>query len=97
MTGTTTQPPPAAVAPWQRLGIAQTDAERVIHIQDLATVRDPAPQIGAVAFDLGDDCPQLDIPVLDDEAIIVITVRRSELWELAACIVPLLGPIEGGR
>lgn len=36
------------------------------------------------------------VALLEDEALIVVSVRPGEQWELAACIVPLLGTIEGG-
>lgn len=88
--------PRPAPPPFHRLAIAGTDASRVAHIQDLATLRAPAPEDGLVEIAFGEE--RSHVAVLADEAVIVVTVRRADLWGLAACIVPLLGTIEeGGR
>jgi hypothetical protein len=66
----------------------------VVHVQDLACLRDPAPQEGRVEILLGGE--RSHVAMLEGEAVIVVTVRRADALELAACIVPLLGTIEGG-
>jgi phage tail sheath gpL-like len=82
-------------APWQRLAIAGVDdAGRIIHVQDQLTLRRPAEQDGLVEITIGGEVNH--VALLADEAVIVVTVRQGEQWELAACIVPLMGTIEGG-
>jgi hypothetical protein len=87
--------PPARPAPppRSRLVIAGTDLDRVIHIQDLATLRDPAPQDGLVEITIGGET--CHVAILEGEAVIVVTVRQGEQYELAGCIVTLLGPLGG--
>lgn len=78
-----------------RLVFAGTDRDRVIHLQDLATLRDPRPEAGLVEVTIGGETSH--VALLEDEALILVSVRQGEQWEIAACIVPLLGTIEGGR
>lgn len=77
-----------------RLVVAGMDPPRLIHIQDLASLRNPRQQDGMVEVEIGGDTAH--VALLEDEAVIVVTVRTSELFELAACIVPLLGTVDGG-
>lgn len=86
---------PATAVPFQRLAVAGVDdAGRIIHVQDLATLRDPRPEAGLVEVTIGGETSH--VALLEDEALILVSVRLGEQWELAACIVPLLGTIEGG-
>lgn len=77
-----------------RLVVAAVDSDRIIHVQDLLPLRNPDYVGDVVEISLVGQDP-VRIAVLADEAVIVVTVRESERWELAACIVPLLGTIEG--
>jgi hypothetical protein len=84
----------ATTTTWHRLAIAGMDPPRVVHIQDQATLRAPAPEDGLIEVAIGPD--RAHVTLLADEAVIVVTVRQADLWALAERIVPLLGMMEGG-